>query len=63
MYNIYYINIFSGGGCYDEKGDGIKIGKWIDLDDAFDCENKVTYHGEYYNGKKVGKWNTYWTRE
>ncbi|CAD8172225.1 unnamed protein product [Paramecium pentaurelia] len=49
-----------GGGCYDEQGHGIKIGEWIDLDDGFHSRNQVTYHGEYHNGKKVGRWNAYW---
>lgn len=46
----------SGGGAYDEEGDGIKIGKWIELQNKFDCYNQITYTGEYVNGKKVGIW-------
>lgn len=37
MYNIVLIK--SGGGSYDEGGFGIKVGKWIDLDEEF-CDNK-----------------------
>lgn len=32
---IMYLNFYSGGGSYDEKGDEIKIGKWIELCDYF----------------------------
>lgn len=28
--------LFSGGGSYDEEGNEIKIGKWIELSDIFD---------------------------
>ncbi|CAD8103720.1 unnamed protein product [Paramecium sonneborni] len=45
-----------GGGCYDDQGDGIKIRKWIDLDDEFDKLKSIIYSGEYKNGKKVGIW-------
>ncbi|CAD8117885.1 unnamed protein product [Paramecium primaurelia] len=45
-----------GGGLYDEAGDGLKIGEWIDLNDGFDEQKYVTYHGEYKNDKKVGLW-------
>lgn len=34
--NIYFYNLsFSGGGCYDEEGQALKIGRWIDVDDGF----------------------------
>ncbi|CAD8209772.1 unnamed protein product [Paramecium pentaurelia] len=42
-----------GGGSYNEKGDGIKIGQWIELKGKSKDE---TCNGEYQNGKKVGKW-------
>ncbi|CAD8205826.1 unnamed protein product [Paramecium pentaurelia] len=45
-----------GGGSYDEKGDGMKIGKWIDLDDRFCDSKQITYKGQYKNGKKQGLW-------
>ncbi|CAD8197955.1 unnamed protein product [Paramecium pentaurelia] len=46
-----------GGGQYDEDGDGIKIGKWIELDNGFYYNKQVTYNGVYNNGKKVGRWD------
>lgn len=34
VFNILNILKFiSGGGSYDERGNGFKSGKWIDLDD------------------------------
>ncbi|CAD8157751.1 unnamed protein product [Paramecium pentaurelia] len=48
-----------GGGLYDEGNDGVKIGKWIDLDEGFYYEKQVTYNGEYKNGKKVGRWDIF----
>ncbi|CAD8201402.1 unnamed protein product [Paramecium pentaurelia] len=46
-----------GGGQYDDNGDGIKIGKWIELDDEFFSLKQATYNGVYENGNKVGRWN------
>ncbi|CAD8123139.1 unnamed protein product [Paramecium sonneborni] len=59
-WNAFWISEFQmlGGGCYDEQGEGIKIGKWIDLDDGFNEKKQVFYKGEYQNGSKVGRWNT-----
>ncbi|CAD8141269.1 unnamed protein product [Paramecium pentaurelia] len=47
---------YSGGGAYDDKGNGLKIGKWIDLDDEFNYYYQVIHKGEYKNGHKVGRW-------
>ncbi|CAD8195692.1 unnamed protein product [Paramecium octaurelia] len=46
-----------GGGSYDELGQGIKIGKWIELFDGFYNNCQVTYNGQYKSGKKVGRWD------
>ncbi|CAD8105115.1 unnamed protein product [Paramecium sonneborni] len=46
-----------GGGLYDEVGDEIKIGRWIDFNKTYKTDSQVTYNGEYINGKKVGRWN------
>ncbi|CAD8090427.1 unnamed protein product [Paramecium sonneborni] len=46
-----------GGGSYDEKGEGIKLGEWIELSDSFNSGSEVIYKGEYKNGVKVGRWN------
>ncbi|CAD8154083.1 unnamed protein product [Paramecium octaurelia] len=45
-----------GGGSYDEIGNGIKIGNWVELSYAFWRDVQVTQYGEYKNGKKVGRW-------
>ncbi|CAD8164363.1 unnamed protein product [Paramecium octaurelia] len=45
-----------GGGLFDEKCEGIMNGKWIQISDEFWFGKQVIYHGEYKNGKKVGKW-------
>lgn len=44
----------SGGGLY---ANGVKFGKWIDLDDEFKKDKLVTHTGEYINGRKVGRWD------
>ncbi|CAD8131250.1 unnamed protein product [Paramecium sonneborni] len=45
-----------GGGSYNKEG--WKLGKWIELDEGFNDDKKVTYHGEYnINGMKVGRWD------
>ncbi|CAD8095966.1 unnamed protein product [Paramecium primaurelia] len=45
-----------GYGYYDERGDGIKIGKWMELSYWFYVDRQITYIGEYKNGKKIGIW-------
>ncbi|CAD8178347.1 unnamed protein product [Paramecium octaurelia] len=47
-----------GGGNYSQYSK--KEGKWIDLSDYFCNQCKVTYNGEYKNGKKVGRWDIYY---
>ncbi|CAD8159241.1 unnamed protein product [Paramecium pentaurelia] len=42
-----------GGGSYDT---GVKIGIWIELSDGYLYYSRVTYHGRYRNGRKVGRW-------
>ncbi|CAD8155293.1 unnamed protein product [Paramecium pentaurelia] len=46
-----------GGGSYDEVGNGLKLGNWIELWDNFKDNSQITYKGEYKNGKKVGRWD------
>ncbi|CAD8123452.1 unnamed protein product [Paramecium sonneborni] len=50
-----------GGGFYDEEGDGIKIGSWIELCEGFKknqlFSKEITYNGEYKNDRKVGRWD------
>ncbi|CAD8089846.1 unnamed protein product [Paramecium primaurelia] len=50
-------NTYSGGGQYDEGGNGIKLGYWVELSDGFYYDSQVTYNGEYKNGQKVGRWD------
>ncbi|CAD8115243.1 unnamed protein product [Paramecium sonneborni] len=51
-----YIQI--GGGSYDEGENQIKIGRWVQLDEGFNTNKKVTYSGEYnMKGMKVGRWD------
>ncbi|CAD8198413.1 unnamed protein product [Paramecium octaurelia] len=54
-----------GGGQYnfnDEKGSH-KIGRWIELSDAFKSDSQVTYNGPYKNGQKTGRWDIFWREE
>ncbi|CAD8055828.1 unnamed protein product [Paramecium primaurelia] len=52
-----------GGGFYDERGDGFKNGRWIDLDEEFNCNKQVIFIGVYNNGKKIGKWDIWFRQE
>ncbi|CAD8144089.1 unnamed protein product [Paramecium pentaurelia] len=56
-WDILYENQKIGGGQYDEGCNGIKIGRWIDLDDEFYYNKQVIYKGEYDYGKKIGRWD------
>ncbi|CAD8118609.1 unnamed protein product [Paramecium primaurelia] len=62
LWNILYKSKDSnykiiGGGQYDENGQ--KNGRWIDLNNVFWNKSEVIYHGQYKNGIKIGKWDTY----
>ncbi|CAD8198006.1 unnamed protein product [Paramecium octaurelia] len=46
-----------GYGQYDKQSN--KIGKWTEITNNFWELNQVTFCGEYQNGKKIGKWDTY----
>ncbi|CAD8213277.1 unnamed protein product [Paramecium pentaurelia] len=61
IWDILFVSIDCGGGSYDERGD-IKIGKWIDIFERFSFSSQVTYDGLYKNGKKVGRWDIWFTR-
>ncbi|CAD8131374.1 unnamed protein product [Paramecium sonneborni] len=50
----------TGGGSYDERGEGFKIGQWIEISDGFENDSKLTYKGDYKNGRKVGRWDSFW---
>ncbi|CAD8139054.1 unnamed protein product [Paramecium pentaurelia] len=52
-----------GGGFYDERGSGIKIGKWVEQSEDFYADSQIKYHGEYKNGKKVGRWDIWYEDE
>ncbi|CAD8118323.1 unnamed protein product [Paramecium sonneborni] len=56
-----------GGGSYQEIKEqnneflqGVKIGKWIEVINGFRSERQVIFSGEYNNGLKVGRWDTFW---
>ncbi|CAK94820.1 unnamed protein product (macronuclear) [Paramecium tetraurelia] len=54
---VYFLQNISGGGKYDDNG--LKQGKWIELHDEWQhWDREVTFEGEYFQGKKIGKWNT-----
>ncbi|CAD8130809.1 unnamed protein product [Paramecium sonneborni] len=59
-YTFFYWNKNEkiGGGQYEDKQEdgGIKIGKWIVLEDIFRSDSKVISKGLFERGKKVGKW-------
>ncbi|CAD8209504.1 unnamed protein product [Paramecium pentaurelia] len=45
-----------GGGKYDEKGHGKKIGQW--KESSVDFPDEIIYIGEYNNdGQKIGRWD------
>ncbi|CAD8182777.1 unnamed protein product [Paramecium octaurelia] len=51
-----------GGGSYD-KGGQIKIGQWIELSDGFWDYSQFIFKGDYKNGRKVGKWSTWYRKD
>ncbi|CAD8116155.1 unnamed protein product [Paramecium primaurelia] len=55
------INKLIACGSYDEISSN-KIGKWIEISDNFCSNSQVTYIGEYKNGIKVGRWDTYFLK-
>ncbi|CAD8064190.1 unnamed protein product [Paramecium sonneborni] len=63
-YKLNNKNEKMGGGCY-EIIEGIlnKNGNWIELSDNFMNESRVTYIGEYRNGKKVDRWDIWWQKD
>ncbi|CAD8096295.1 unnamed protein product [Paramecium primaurelia] len=67
LWNIYYENLFIGGGLYEYKKRGesleqTKIGKWIELSEGFYDWSQVTYEGQYKNGKRFGRWNIWFKK-
>ncbi|CAD8128768.1 unnamed protein product [Paramecium sonneborni] len=45
------------GGNYDEKG--LKTGEWAEVDQRFSYSCQVIQRGQYFQGKKVGRWNSH----
>ncbi|CAD8130904.1 unnamed protein product [Paramecium sonneborni] len=45
--------------CYYGK-EGLKIGKWVELNHDYRKCSQVTHIGKYQNGKKIGIWDIYW---
>ncbi|CAD8114184.1 unnamed protein product [Paramecium primaurelia] len=63
-YQIF--KMFSGGGSYDEGGNGMKNGNWIYLSEDFvDSyrQQKFIEVGEYKFGKKIGRWDIFYRGE
>ncbi|CAD8190639.1 unnamed protein product [Paramecium octaurelia] len=52
-----------GGGQYNESGDEIKFGNWIEQSEGFKLDSQVIYNGQYKNGKKVGKWEVLYRKQ
>ncbi|CAK66085.1 unnamed protein product (macronuclear) [Paramecium tetraurelia] len=48
-----------GGGSYDELGDELKVGQWVEISNNYRDNSQVTYNGEYNNGIKIGQWDIY----
>ncbi|CAD8107913.1 unnamed protein product [Paramecium sonneborni] len=57
IWETKFKNKIIGGGQYDNNG--LKIGQWIELHQNFFEYCQVSYKGEYANGKKAGRWNSY----
>ncbi|CAD8196093.1 unnamed protein product [Paramecium octaurelia] len=58
LWIITYEDEKIGGGHYNWQSK--KEGQWIDLSDHFQNQSQVTYSGKYKNGKKVGRWDTFY---
>lgn len=45
LYSLYdnLCVFYSGGGLYDEKGDGVKQGNWMEIFDGLNYTSKVMY--------------------
>ncbi|CAD8129046.1 unnamed protein product [Paramecium sonneborni] len=51
------IQIYSGGGSYNQEGNQKKIGRWEELDEQSNEQLLITYKGQYnVNGCKEGQW-------
>ncbi|CAD8179779.1 unnamed protein product [Paramecium pentaurelia] len=62
-WSINWNNQRIGGGSYDKQGEGNKIGNWIELSEDYSENFQVMYHGEYVNGKKIGRWDIYYQKD
>ncbi|CAD8089843.1 unnamed protein product [Paramecium primaurelia] len=63
-WDAFFLDEQIGGGSYEDKpGNEIKFGNWIELSEGFQIDREVTYNGEYQNGIKVGKWDTFYQDE
>ncbi|CAD8096603.1 unnamed protein product [Paramecium sonneborni] len=52
---------YIGGGQYDK--DGIKIGRWTELDEGFYYNKQVVYEGQYdLKGLKISRWDIYYKK-
>ncbi|CAD8137801.1 unnamed protein product [Paramecium octaurelia] len=60
-WDIKYEGNQIGGGIYKEGDADIKNGEWIELSEDFETCSQVTYVGKYQNGKKIGRWDIWFT--
>ncbi|CAD8192451.1 unnamed protein product [Paramecium pentaurelia] len=51
-----------GGGSYNEIEFGKKEGKWKELSVTFSKQSQIIFDGQYKNNQKIGRWNTYFSR-
>ncbi|CAD8187349.1 unnamed protein product [Paramecium pentaurelia] len=52
-----------GGGLYLVRDYQIKSGFWVEISEGLNTNSKVTYHGEYKNGKRFGRWDIMYQNE
>ncbi|CAD8213401.1 unnamed protein product [Paramecium octaurelia] len=57
IWKYIYENKEIGGGAYSREG--LKIGKWMELSKGFWKYSQVTHQGEYYRGKRIGRWDIF----
>ncbi|CAD8187881.1 unnamed protein product [Paramecium pentaurelia] len=53
-WNVIFLNTIIGGGDYDNQG--MKTGRWIDLNNNFFSYSQLIFTGQYISGKRIEKW-------
>ncbi|CAD8196820.1 unnamed protein product [Paramecium octaurelia] len=49
-----------GQGYYDDRGDELKFGNWVEIADGFCDRLQITWKGQYKNGRKISSWEIYY---